>query len=177
MLVAMFLRLLKLATRRPLLALGMVCALPLLLIAVTTGVAAQREPLGAPRAVLGRVWFDRLPDKATDDVQVWIWFGGGMGIHETGSYWRTAFDVFEFERQGDKLSMIYLQDKKTVETRIKITSCDEKPPFDLCLDLTSALGGRTRYYGFGDLDDMASRIPWSKGVLRAAEARAEGTQR
>jgi hypothetical protein len=177
MLGAMLLRLLKVAARRPLLALGIVCALPLLVIALTAGLAARGEPLGAPRAVLGRVWFDRYPDKSTDEVQVWMWFGGGIGIHETGSYWRTAFDVFEFERQGDKLSMTYLQDKKTAETRIKITACDEKPPFDLCLDLTDALGGRTRYYGFGDEDDMATRIPWSKGLLRAAEARAQGPRR
>jgi hypothetical protein len=138
---------------------------------------AEREPLGNPRAVLGRVWFDRYPDKLTDEVQIWIWFGGGMGIHDTGSAWRSATDVFEFERQGDKLSMIYLQDRKTAETRFTIASCSEKPPFDLCLDLQSALGGRTRYYGFGDADDMAARIPWSKSMLRAAEARAEAQRR
>src|SRR5258708_5509299 len=138
MLGAMLLRLLKLAARRPLFVLGAACALPLLLIAVTAGLSARQrnEPLGNPRAVLGRVWFDRYPDKTTDEVQIWIWLGGGIGIHETGSFWRTTFDVFEFERQGDKLSMIYLQDKKTAETRVSITACEEKPPFDLCLDLT-----------------------------------------
>jgi hypothetical protein len=141
------------------------------------GALSSGDAAGSPRAVLGRVWFDRYPDKATDEIQVWIWFGGGVGIHETGSYFRTSFDVFEFERQGDKLSMVYLQDKKTAETRIKVTPCEEKAPFDLCLDLTDALGGRTRYYGFGDVDDMASRIPWSKSVLRAAEARAQGPRR
>ncbi len=178
MLGAMLLRLLKLAARRPLAALALVCAVPLLLIAAALGArdGGDRASLSNPRAVLGRVWFDRYPEKATDVVQVWIWFGGGIGIHETGSYWRLATDLFEFERQGDKLSMVYLQDKKTVETRVKITPCDEKPPFDLCLDLTDALGGRTRYYGFGDLDDMAARVPWSRGVLRAAEARAQGTR-
>lgn len=174
----MLLRLLRLAARRPLLALALVCAVPVLIVAALAGARGTHEaPAGNPRAVLGRVWFDRYPDKATDEIQVWIWLGGGIGIHETGSYFRTSFDVFEFERQGDKLSMIYLQDKKTAETRVSITACEEKPPFDLCLDLTNALGGRTRYYGFGDVDDMASRIPWAKGVLRAAEARAEGRRR
>jgi hypothetical protein len=174
MLAAMIVRLLKLAARRPLLALGLAAAVPLALAAGAVGALSFGDSAGSPRAVLGRVWFDRYPDKATDEVQVWIWFGGGIGIHETGSYFRTTFDVFEFERQGDKLSMVYLQDKKTAETRIKVSACQEKAPFDLCLDLTDALGGRTRYYGFGDLDDMASRIPWSKSVLRAAEARSQG---
>ena len=73
--------------------------------------------------------------------------------------------------------MAYLQDKKTAETRITVASCSDKPPFDLCLDSSNALGGHKRYYGFGDADDMASRIPWSRGVLRAAEARAEGSRR
>jgi hypothetical protein len=72
--------------------------------------------------------------------------------------------------------MVYLHDKKTAETRVKVAACDEKPPFDLCLDLTDALGGRTRYYGFGDMDDMTGRIPWSKGIMRAAEARAKDTR-
>jgi hypothetical protein len=184
MLAAMIVRLLKLAARRPLLALGLAAAVPLALAAGALGALSSSgrwgapapqtpgDTAGSPRAVLGRVWFDRYPDKATDEVQVWIWFGGGIGIHETGSYFRTSFDVFEFERQGDKLSMVYLQDKKTAETRIKVAACEEKPPFDLCLDLTDALGGRTRYYGFGDVDDMATRIPWSKGLLHTAETRA-----
>lgn len=167
----MFLRLLKLAARRPLLALAVAAAAPIL--AITAATASLTTTAGNPRAVLGRVWFDRYPEKLTDEAQIWIWFGGGIGIHDTGSFWRQTTDVFEFERQGDKLSMVYLQDKKPAETRFSITTCDEKPPFDLCLDLTNALGGSKRYYGFGDADDMTARIPWSKGVLRAAEARAE----
>jgi hypothetical protein len=123
------------------------------------------------------VWFDHYPEKSTDDAQIWIWFGSGLGVHEAGSFWRYAFDFFEFERQGDKISMTYLQDKKTAETRFTVTACDEKPPFDLCLDLTNALGGRTRYYGFGDLDDMAAHVPWSRSVLQAAEARTQGPRR
>lgn len=174
----MILRLLRLAARRPLTALAVLCASPLILLAIVTGARAhQEQPLGNPRAVLGRVWFDRLPEKASDEIQAWIWLAGGIGIHETGSYWRLSTDLFEFERQGDKLSMTYLQDKKTTETRVTITACDEKPPFDLCLDLSSALGGRKRYYGFGDLDDMTAHVPWSKGVLRAAEARAQDQRR
>ncbi len=175
----MIVRALKLAARRPLLALAIACAAPVLATAaavVALG-GAHQEALGNPRAVLGRVWFDRLPEKATDEVQIWIWFSSGVGLHESGSVWRSSFDFFEFERQGDKLSMVYLQDKKTAETKITVASCDDKPPFDLCLDLSNALGGNKRYYGFGDADDMASRIPWSKGVLRAAEARANGVRR
>lgn len=174
------LRLLKLAARRPLLALFLAAATPILAIGAAlhcTTTTTTTTPLDNHRAVLGRVWFDRYPEKLTDEAQIWIWFGGGIGVHDTGSFWRQTTDVFEFERQGDKLSMVYLQDKKPAETRFKVTACDEKPPFDLCLDLTNPLGGNKRYYGFGDLDDMAARIPWSRSVLRAAEARADAKRR
>ncbi|APR84401.1 Hypothetical protein A7982_09750 [Minicystis rosea] len=174
--------LLKAAARRPLLALAMVTATPILAVAGAAALhhdntSLHAEPLDNPRAVLGRVWFDRYPEKLTDEAQIWVWLGSGMGVHDTGSFWRSTTEVFEFERQGDKLSMVYLQDRKTAETRFKITACEEQRPFNLCLDLTDALGGRKRYYGFGDLDDMAAHIPWSKSVLRAAEARAAGTKR
>jgi hypothetical protein len=170
----MKLRLLKLAARRPLAALAVVVVAPV--IALAGAILAARAPAASPqdnpRAVLGRVWFDRYPDKITDEAQVWIWLGGGIGLHERGSYFRRSLDIFEFERQGDKLDMTYLQDKKKVETRFSVTRCDDKAPFDLCLDLTTSLGGHKRYYGFGDLDDMEARIPGSKSLLRAAEARA-----
>jgi hypothetical protein len=167
-------RLLELAARRPLAALGLVAAIPA--IAIGAGVAshhdANDDANGSPRAILGRVWFDALPEKPTDDMNIWIWLGGGIGIHETGSFYRYGMDIFDFERQGDKVSMMYLHDKKKVETKFSIKACDEKPPFDLCLDLTNELGGRKRYYGFGANDEMEARIPWAKGVLRSAEARA-----
>jgi hypothetical protein len=174
----MLVRTLKLAARHPLAALAFVAMLPVAALALVA--AAHRAPDATadapPRAVLSRIWLDRYPEKSTDEVQFWVWFGSGMGLHETGSYWRSSLDVFDFERQGDKLTIVYMQDKKSVETRFKVAACDEKPPFDLCLDLTNALGGRTRYYGFGDEDDMATRIPWSKAMLRSAEARAKSTR-
>ena len=88
----MLLRLLKLAARRPFLVLGLLlCALPVLLfIASAVASCNHADAAGSPRAVLGRAWFDRYPEKSTDEVQLWIWFGGGIGIHETGSYWRTS---------------------------------------------------------------------------------------
>jgi hypothetical protein len=171
-------RLLKLAARRPLAALGLAIAAPVAVVALVAGlrheakVDASDDALGNPRAILGRVWFDALPEKSTDNVQLWIWLGGGIGLHETGSYFRFNLDLFDFERQGDKVLMTYLQDKKKVDTKFTIKPCDDKPPFDLCLDLANELGGRKRFYGFGANDDLEARVPWAKGVLRAAEARA-----
>jgi hypothetical protein len=53
------LRLLKLAARRPLVALAVLVAVPVLAIAAGVVRAVDADPAGSPRAVLGRVWFDR----------------------------------------------------------------------------------------------------------------------
>jgi hypothetical protein len=65
-----------------------------------------------------------------------------------------------------------LQDEKRASTRFTVKACDDEPPFDLCLDLADSPRGPKRYYGFGDVDDKQRAIPWSKGALDAARARA-----
>ena len=168
-------RLQSFAARRPLAALLLVAAVPVA-AALLGGSAAlfggSEEPAANPRLILGRVWLDHYPEKRNEEVKLLIFLGGGIGIYETGSTWRSAFDIFDFERQGDKLSMTFLHDKKTAETRFTVTACDEKPPFDLCLDMVDSPRGPKRYYGWGDADDMARRLPWGPAVLKAAESRA-----
>lgn len=124
-----------------------------------------------PRKILGRGWFDTWPEKRRDNVRFFFFGGGGIGIYEEGSSYRYAVDVFELERQNDRLSITFLQDGKKTETTFKITPCDEKPPFDLCLDLADSPRGPKRYYGFDDDDDYAAKAPWADAMLRDAEAR------
>jgi hypothetical protein len=166
--------LLVFAARRPLAAL----LVPLLALAITAGLVSgallggSEEPAGSPRMILGRVWFDKYPEKRADEIQILIFLGGGIGLYERGSGYRAAFDIFEFERQGDRVLLTFLHDKKRAETKFTVQACDERPPFNLCLDLADSPRGPKRYYGFGDEDDMAREIPWSRGMLRAAESRA-----
>src|SRR5579863_9755448 len=68
--------------------------------------AAARDP----RLILGHVWFDHLPSSRMDEVWIGIWLGGGIGIYDHGSVYRSSIDLFEFERQGGRLSMKFLQD-------------------------------------------------------------------
>jgi hypothetical protein len=132
----------------------------------------QADTAGDPRLVLGRIWFDRLPKSRTEDVTVGIWFGGGIGLYDTGSAWRSTIDIFEFERRGDALDMTFLHDKKKSSVKFKITRCDEKPPFDLCLDLDNPPRGPKRLYGFSREDEGASKVPWSRDLFRAHQTRA-----
>lgn len=171
------LRTLKLAARRPLLALAIAVAVPAAIGAAVVArhptEAKNTEALaGNPRAILGRVWFDKYPQKRTEDVKIFIWLAGGIGIHEAGSSYKSTFELFDFERQGDKVVMTFLQDKSKAETKFTVTQCDDEPPFDLCLDLANTPRGPKRYYGFGDIDDMDANVPWARSVLRAAEDRS-----
>jgi len=170
-------RMLAFAVRHPLavlfaLLLTLVGGAGAVVAASVGGDAEEAEEAANPRLILGRVWFDKYPEKRNEEVQVWIFLGGGIGIFESGSAFRSSFDVFEFERQGDKVSLSFLHDKKSAETKFVVRACDDKPPFDLCLDLMDSPRGPKRYYGFGDAEDMARSVPWGQAVLRAAEGRA-----
>lgn len=125
-----------------------------------------------PREVLGRVWFDRYPKTRSEEIKLWIFLPGGLGIYETGSVWRATTDVFDFERQGSSLDLTFLHDKKKAKTAFEIERCDEAPPFDLCLTLKDPPNGPKRYYGFSYDDDMDAKVPWGRGMLKAAQSRA-----
>jgi hypothetical protein len=175
------LALLRFAARRPLLALALVggavaAASGAAWSALSSPASPTASPAGEaadnPRLILGRVWFDQYPEKRTDDIQIWIFLGGGIGIWEKGSVYRASNDIFEFERQGDKIDMTFLHDKKRAQTKFTVHACDDKPPFDLCLDLADSPRGPKRWYGFDYGDDEAAHVPWSRAVRQAAEARA-----
>lgn len=171
----MKLRLLRFAARRPLAALALLAASSIAIggAAISAFTASNHDAADLnPRLVLNRIWFDRLPEKRGDEVQFWLFFAGGVSLHEKGSTYRWTDEIFDFERQGDKLLMKSLHDGKSVETKFTITRCDEKPPFDVCLDLADSPRGPKRYYGFGDDDEESSRVPWARAMKRAAEGRA-----
>jgi hypothetical protein len=127
------------------------------------------------RTILSRPWFDRLPENNRENFHLWFWFGGGVGIHESGSRFRFSLDIFEFERKGSAVDMKYFADGKKIETGFKIERCDELPPFDLCLTFDKAPGdGPKKLYGFDYDDDLDSNVPWAAQARRAAEEQARG---
>lgn len=122
------------------------------------------------RAILGRLWFDKLPESSRDSVHLWLWLGGGVGLHESGSRYRFNLELFDFERAGSKVDMRYFQDGKRIQTGFKIERCDDLPPFDLCLALDEAPGdGPRKLYGFDYDNDLNDNIPWAMPARRAAE--------
>jgi hypothetical protein len=152
-----------------------VCAATLALTAATVGWSGSSGPGASAehpaRGILNRVWFDHYPQSTRDEISVGIWLAGGLGIFEQGSVWRTGYEIFEFERNGDRLTTRLLQDRAESRTRFRVESCDDQPPFDLCLLLEQPTRGPARYYSFGDGDDMAEHLPWAGSLLGSARAR------
>ena len=133
--------------------------------------AGAMEPAAAPRDLLNRIWFDNLPEKRTDEITIALFLGGGIGIFDTGSAYRSTFEMFEFERKSAELDFVLLHDKKRATVKYTITDCDEKPPFDLCLALEGNPRGPKKLYGFAYDEDEAARVPWSRDLREVAKAR------
>lgn len=140
------------------------------------GAEAPRAAAKDPRLVLGRPWFDRYPKSRTDAVDLWIFFGGGIGLEDKGSSWRSTLDVFELERQGSRLDLVFFQDKSKASVRFEIVACDDRPPFDLCLELKDPLRGQTRLYSWGDDEDMNAHVAWARAWRDSAAARAHAAR-
>lgn len=141
---------------------------------VATQGTEHAEPSAKPRDLLGRLWFDRLPQKRTDEVTVALFFSGGIGLFESGSSYRFTFELFEFERRAADLDLVLLHDKKRAEVKYTVKDCDEKPPFDLCLELDGAPRGPKKLYGFAYDDDEAASIPWARDLREAGRAMTRG---
>ncbi len=181
----MLVRLLKIIARRRG-ALGCTSSIVILIaaIAITVGLlkcgsdpaselsTPESEAEAAPRLLLSRLWFDKLPAKPRDEIDLWIFFGGGIGVHENGSPFRASFDIFEFERRGSKIDATNLHDKKTWKTGFSVRECHDRDPFNACLTLEQVNGKKLELYGFMHEDEMEAAIPGSKSILASAKARA-----
>lgn len=130
----------------------------------------------SPRLVLSRPWFDTYPKKRTDEVDLWIFFGGGFGLNDKGSMWRSTIDFFDFERQGSKVDVLFLQDKRRQVVGFDIVECHDKPPFDLCLKLKEPLRGKSTFYSWDDDADMDAHVPWAREWRASAEVRARSAR-
>jgi hypothetical protein len=126
----------------------------------------------APRLLLRRFWFDRMPKKRGDEVDAWIFLGGGIGLQDKGSSYRFGVDLFEFERRGSTLDLVWFHDKKQQSVAFSVVECHDKPPFDLCLDLKEPLRGQKRLWSFDEDADMDANVPWAREWRSSAEARA-----
>jgi len=129
-----------------------------------------------PRLVLSRPWFDHYPKTRAEEVDLWWFSSAGIGIHERGSVYRATMDFFDFERQAARLEVMFLHDKKKQSVSFEVVACDDKPPFDLCLDVKEPLRGKKRFYSFAYDDEMDANLPWARAWRASAEARSRAAR-
>ncbi len=134
--------------------------------------ALDLDAAAGGRAVLGRLWFDRMPASPRDEENTWLFLAGGLALQFSGSEYRSTIELFDLERAKNRLELVTLQDDTTIRVTFEVKACDEKPPFNLCLRFSEPLRGNRVLYGFGSEDEAASRYGWFRDLR--ARARSEG---
>jgi hypothetical protein len=118
------------------------------------------------RLVVDRLWLDHIPRNERDTVRVFAAVSEhAIGVFQTTSAWRGAFEAFRFEASGGELRLVFPQtgDRETV--RAKAWRCNESG-MDFCLELEGASRGAKRYFsaegweirGNHDLDAIAREL-------------------
>lgn len=118
------------------------------------------EPGSDPALLLDRLWLDSKPEKYTDYTHVMFAVSyAPIGIFQKASSYQATAELYEFKRRDGRLSIHFPQTGSRHEVTYKIRTCDELPPFDLCMDLSeNPWGGPRRYYALADQDQEAARF-------------------
>lgn len=105
-----------------------------------------------PALLFDRVWIDGIPEARTDYVQVFVALGATpVGVFQKASDYRVEAELYTYTRKDGKLTVYFPQTKKKKSFTYKIRTCDDLPPFDLCLELSkNPWGGPKHYYGWSE---------------------------
>jgi hypothetical protein len=112
---------------------------------------------GDPALLADRVWLEAMPDSPTRHVHALVVLGDvPYGAFQHGSAYQASIELFEHARVEERLELRFPQTGRRQKVRFAARPCAERPPFDLCLDVSpNPWGGPRRYYGFRD----AARAP------------------
>jgi len=122
----------------------------------------------------GRVWFEKKPERAEDLVHhLFVAKRPARGVFARASAYQATLELFEYERDKDKVRLVFPQDARKKAFDFKITSCDHDD-FELCLELSdNPWSGPKKYYAMRETDadalapDLAVRA--RKVIAGAAE--------
>ena len=117
---------------------------------------APAEPTDKPRLAFDRIWIDHLPKNERDTIQVFAALhDDAMGVFQSTSRWKGAFEMFQFEANDGEMRIVYPQNGDRDRVRLKATECDQNG-MDFCLEISGASRGVKKYY---------SREGWEIGNL------------
>ena len=109
-----------------------------------------------PRTLLNRVWFDQVPNDPRASTHMWLFFGGGCGFHQAGTWDRWTTEIFTHELENERIVMNAVQDQPATTSAFRIERCNHAP-FDLCLTLDTPGGGPKTLYGFSRRTELSAR--------------------
>lgn len=120
------------------------------------------------RHLENRAWIERMPQSDRDVVNHLLVLNsrdGRYGAAGRSSAWRHVLEIFRWQREEDRLTLEFPQERVRVEFTARTWECeDEAPaPFELCLEL-SRQGRSVRFY---------SRHEWVVEPHAAISARRE----
>jgi len=134
-------------------------------------VSTTDEP---PTELFGRFWLESMPDKPTEYLHGTFFLEEqSVGIFQRSSAYDFHFELFQYDRDGAKLKVTFPQSDRTAKLSYAVKTCNDLPPFDLCLTLTdNPWGGPHKYYGFRDEHDEATHLPGLRDAAVRQTARA-----
>jgi len=107
----------------------------------------QRED---PSMIVNRLWVDSAPVKDTDYIHALVMITRlPIGLVQRASSYRFVAERFDYRRRDKRVELTFPQSGKQSRFTYRIWACDDLPPYDLCLELSSNPWetGPRRYYG------------------------------
>jgi len=148
-------------------------------LVVLSAVGCRSQRSEDPSLIDGRVWLEKHPEKHTDKVHAAFFLSGyNIGLFDERSSYAGRYELFEFTREGSTVKGFFPQADKNWKLTYAVRACDDLPPFDLCLELSSnpwsAGGAPKKYYGFRDADaESREASDISRSMRALARAAAE----
>lgn len=141
----------------------------------SNAIEAQKEN---PSLILDRVWIDSEPKSPKDFVHAFVAISQApIGAFQKASAYQVNLEIFEFERSGNKVELVFPQNNSKKKFRYKVESCSDLPPFDLCLRFNkNPWGGPKTYYSMRDGHGNARLKQLRHRLLHAVEASPAATR-
>jgi hypothetical protein len=148
------------------------------LIYVLVGSSEDRstppDTAGDADLIADRLWVDSKPERYTDYVNALVVIEDvPLGLFQKASAYHMVLEVFEYKRAGNRVALEFPQSNTKRRFRYTITSCDDLPPFDLCLTVSeNPWGGPKRYYSTRDGNAATPELGALESRIRARLDRA-----
>lgn len=124
---------------------------------------------GEADLIADRLWVDSKPQRYTDYVNALVVIDDvPLGIFQKASAYHMILEIFEYKRAGNRVALNFPQTDTARRFRYTITTCDDLPPFDLCLTLNeNPWGGPRRYYSTRDGQAASPALEALEARIRA----------